>query len=110
MTISPHENVRMNEAAIERSRRSEPKSDIYRSARPVVLWILGSLGGSALLIAGAAHRTLWDHDGAIKVQGEWQKLHTDQARKDETRIDDRLKTIEVKIDRLIELRMGRMNP
>ena len=100
----------MDQQATERIHRSEAKTDIYRSARPVVIWVIGTIGGSALVAAGAAHRTLWDHDGAIKVHEEWQKNHIEQTKKDESRIEDRLKTIEMKIDKLIDLRIHRASP
>lgn len=78
-----------------------PRTDAYKTARPVVLWVLGSLGVASIGIAGWAHATLWGHENTLQRHGEWQRLHSEQHSKDENRLDRRLDAIDAKLDRLL---------
>jgi hypothetical protein len=100
MTLMPGEHKYQPQPAAATERKSSA-TDAYKAARPIILWVLAALGTAALGTSGWAHKTLWDHDGSIKVQGEWQRAHdASQGRADE-KLERRLDRLEAKIDALM---------
>jgi hypothetical protein len=98
MTLSPNEH-RYKEPAVEK--RSANSTDTYKAARPIVLWVASALGAAALPVAGWAHAKLWDHDGAIKIQAEWQRGHDLNQQRVDDKLEKRLDRMEGKIDAIM---------
>lgn len=97
MTLTPNEH-RFKEPAVE---KKPAATDTYKVARPIVLWCLVSLGAAAAPVAGWAHAKLWDLDGAVKVQSEWQRGHDVNQTRVDDKLEKRLDRMESKIDTIM---------